>query len=220
MNYNESIIHMCERLLPEIQYIARKCHVPASMWEDAISEGKMAVIENMEKYDPNKSTPETFFRVYITHNIYYYMQKNFYHSNSYYTKKIQLLKTLKEECLTKNVSFSSLTKKYHIKDASTTLSHIERVKQHHFQPENDEVPSQNSVEEEAIFQMNKELLYDCLDKIGERAKGILTLKYGLYNTKPKPVAFIAKKYDIPYHQVFTEIEKSIVLLRHLMKVDA
>lgn len=42
-------------------------------YEDIVQEAKIAIIENLENYNPNISKPTTYFKKYIAHSAYEYM---------------------------------------------------------------------------------------------------------------------------------------------------
>ena len=73
----------------------------------------------------------------------------------------------------------------------------------------DIVCSEDDFAENVDLKINTQKLYNFIDKLDEREKLIITLRYGLYNTKPLTQNEVAKKLGISRSYV-SRIEKKVL----------
>lgn len=213
------------RLSPLIDRTIKKCCVPPSMTEDAFQEGALAILEEMKRYDPNISSPETFFPVYILHRITRYLHRNIYHSSIDHSRRLKKVAEIKSELEEegRHVNVREIAKSSGLKekDVEKTLMHLNRVQQERHKSEEEKEPKDecHDTETTALKNIEKERLYAILNRIGEKNKDIISMKYGLNGYSPSPVRIISEKYHVPSSQIRGDIEKSMMVIKFLFQQE-
>lgn len=216
---------MCKRLDPTVKKIIYHYKIPVQMREDAYQEGMVGIIENIDKYNPEISSPETFFSVRILHNIDRYFQKSVNKSSVHYAKKIKKANDAEKEILSsgEKPTEEKIAKVSGMKlsDIKMTLAHKIRVQQHVYKLEEEpEIPSNSESLDEIVIRKEKaQKVRYSLKKIGPRGRDILSMKYGIDKDRPYTVKEIAKKYKTTENQINQEIGKNLIFVKYIYKMD-
>lgn len=212
---------MCENMEPVIKRIIRKQMIPPVYEEDAMQEGRLAVLEAMDKYDPNRSSPDTYFSIYIRHNIYTYINRTVHNTPMYHAEKARAVQKVKRKLESEGLSPTSeeISKAsgMSLLDVRRTLAHLERVSQGIYLDDVEITDEDSDTEKAAIKEIDKENLNKALYKVGPRCRDIISMRYGLIGYSPKSVAEIALKYHESLTKVNIEIDKGLLFLKMFLK---
>ena len=77
----------------------------------------------------------------------------------------------------------------------------------------DIIPADTNLFEDVTLRLQSEQIYRCLPQLPEREQQILTLRYGLYGSRPLTQREVAKKLDISRSYVSRLEKKALETLR-------
>ena len=207
-------------------------------FDDLTQEAWLAVMENLDKYDPEISSPTTFFTCYILDAVCNYINTNITHTTKYYaaleTKINQALRQMDEdEEVFSQYTIENLAKKTGLSE--NQVFKIMKTKQMRREASFDAVlasgaenfimyPSQFSKDPEEFAELaeNNRVIWQCIDFDDSRypayqltATEKIAIKeyYGLTNGIPGNLISVADVLNIDYHKSKSILAGAIFKLR-------
>lgn len=219
---------MCRLVEQEVIGVINQFGLPKHMREDARQEGFLAVLEEMERYDPKRKGAVTYFRPYIMHGIAEYARNNTYGCSKYYIKQLKKIEKMEKEALLKKkiLTIEDIKRcsgqKY--KNCIMALEQKERMKNSisFDDPEfNSKYLEEGYPVEDLVFhKMDMEVMYDAVLKLDSRSREILYKFYGFYDGIPYTYVELALEYRVSQTAMRREMEKIMAILRFFMEMEA
>ena len=204
----------CEDAINELQnfvhfVIKRKYSTYTKYYEDLVQEGILGILKGMEKYDPSKSLPTTYFNLYIIHEISKYIDTEVNKTTSHYSSNLTKINRVID-------NFEQTGRKWDVNDIVVeTGLNMETVVQclnikeckNEVYIDAEETPEFNikdnhmTPEQEVIENERTNVLTDAIKTLLPEEQKVLTYRYGLGGTKVISYKEIAKQMGISIEKV-------------------
>ena len=202
--------------------IKKKYSTYGKYYEDLVQEGTVGIIKGLEKYNPKKSLPTTFFNLYIIHEMSKYIDTEVNKTTSHYSSNLTKINRAIDK-------FEQNGKKWNENDIAieTGLNmetviqclHIKEYKNEmHY--ETDEILEANISEHgdspEQAFVKNERLetLYKAIGTLLPEEITVLKYRYGLMGAQTISYKEIAKEMGVSIEKVRKYRHDAIKKLRH------
>lgn len=214
---------MCSLMHRYVYSLMKEMYIPSNLFEDAYQTGIMAVLANMDNYDPDVAKPTVYFKPFIKYDIMDLVKQEKYRSSKHYYCKLEKVERSMESMEEKKESITiemimkhtGLTKK----DTKATLEHLSRVK--YEVGIEDIIPvipdAHYSIEETAITHCEVSRMQKEIRNLEIAAQSNLISHYGLYGNKPITIKQIAKNTGQSEYEIKKNIKDSIFLLKMKME---
>ena len=188
----------------------------------------LEILQNMKKYDPEKSTPTTFFTCYIMHGLSSFANSITNKTSPHYSaqmnkvrKVINELKSEKQEVTTEDIArHTGMT----VKNVHNTLNYIAMANHYYCGSledfDNVVTGHQENPEISYLKQEQSETLYHALQNLPEKDMKILLYRFGFLENDLLNVNKIAVKMGISPRQVKNSINRSLHTLRKNPQLSA
>ena len=210
---------MCSLMHRYVYSLMKEIYIPSNLFEDAYQTGIMAVLANMDNYDPEVAKPTVYFKPFIKYGIMDLVKQEKYRSSKHYYRKLEKVERSMESMEEKKESITietimertGLTKK----DTKATLEHLSRVK--HEVGIEDIIPiipdDHYSIEETAITHYEVSRMQKEISRLEMTAQSNLISHYGLYGNNPITIKQIACDTGHSEYEVKKGIHDSLFLLK-------
>ena len=212
-----------EELKSFVHYVIKKKYSTyGKYYEDLVQEGHVGIIKGLEKYDPRKSLPTTFFNLYIIHEMSKYIDTEVNKTTSHYSSNLTKINRAIDK-------FEQAGKKWNENDIAieTGLNmetviqclHIKEYKNEMYY-ESDEILEANISEHgdspEQAFVKNErmETLYKAIGTLLPEEIMVLKYRYGLMDAQTISYKEIAKEMGVSIEKVRKYRHDAIKKLRH------
>lgn len=219
----ESLNEAIDELRSFVHYVIKKKYSTyGKHYEDLVQEGYIGIIKGMEKYDPTKSLPTTFFNLYIIHEMSKFIDTEVNKTTSHYSSNLTKINRVIDK-------FEAQSKKWTPTDIAVETGlnmetviqclHIKEYKNEMYY-ENDEILEANISErtpspEQAYIENEKlEVLYNSISTLLPEEIQVLKYRYGLAGSKTISYKEIAKEMNISIEKVRKYRHDAIRKLRH------
>lgn len=219
----ESLNEAIDELRSFVHYVIKKKYSTyGKHYEDLVQEGYIGIMKGMEKYDPTKSLPTTFFNLYIIHEMSKFIDTEVNKTTSHYSSNLTKINRVIDK-------FEAQSKKWTPTDIAVETGlnmetviqclHIKEYKNEMYY-ENDEILEANISErtpspEQAYIENEKlEVLYNSISTLLPEEIQVLKYRYGLAGSKTISYKEIAKEMNISIEKVRKYRHDAIRKLRH------
>ena len=206
----EGIAEAIDELKSFVHYIIkRKYSTYGKYYEDLVQEGIIGIIKGLEKYDPEKSLPTTFFNLYIIHEMSKYIDTEVNKTTSHYSSNLTKINRVIDKfeaenkkwnatdiAITVGLNMETVTQCLHIRECKNEMSY-----------ESDEILEANITEHtaspEAVYieEERTNVLYKAIATLSPEEIKVLKYRFGLANTKVISYKEIAEKMGISIEKV-------------------
>ena len=206
-----------------VHYVIRKKYATYTKhYEDLVQEGIMGIIKGMEKYNPEKSLPTTFFNLYIIHEMSKFIDTEVNKTTSHYSSNLTKINrvidrleqagkkwTPTDIAIETNLNMETVIQCLNIKEYKNEMYY-----------ETDEILEANITEKtpspEQLYIENEknQTLYDAIDTLLPEEKQVLYYRYGLNESKVISYKEIAKEMGISIEKVRKYRHDAIRKLKH------
>ena len=193
---------------------------------DLLQEGYLGVAIGMEKYEPDKSMPTTFFYPYIKHEMQGFITKNVDKTTSHYSANIKKINKAIQEFEEKGIRYTNVDiaiqtgMTIETVDQSMAIRnyrdevHIDACPPNVIDNEMEEIrnmtPEQQFIEDET-----KNIIYQTVNTLlNEDEIRVLELHFGLNDVQPVSEGEISKQMNIPKDKVKRLLNRAIRKLRN------
>ena len=192
-----------------------------SHYEELFQEGALAVMENIDKYDPEKGAMTTFFAPRIRDRISLIINSNINKTNKYYSKKIRLVKEaqayFEAKGITPTVNDIHIRTNLSMKSVAETIEHIRRVDMSYSSEVEpvalEEKPAKDTPEKILLEKERTNILSAALLCLPEYEQEAIKYRYGFYDGKTYKIADIAKLMNISENKVKSFINHGLQGMR-------
>ena len=192
-----------------------------SEYDDLFQEGSVAVLEDLNNYDPERGALTTFFAPRIRNRISNAVTEKVNKTNRYYAKKMKAVKEalqyFESQGLTPSVSDIQIRTGLSMKSVSETLDFIKRVDMSYTSETEPIVPRESTSDdtpEKALLESEKkEVLYDALATLPEKERVIICYRFGLNEEEAHSIAKTAEYTGITEQEVTKLIRHAINFLK-------
>ena len=189
-------------------------------YDDMFSEGSIAVVEEMGRFDPDKGTLTTFFTRYILHRISNFIDAEINRSTPYYSNIMNAIKDAKkyfdELHVQPTISDIALHTGLSVKKVEDGLKRIEATNEQYYAVDSDldamVKKSFESPEDDILRKERIETLRQALSDLEERDRLILGMRFGVDNEEQKSYSMIGKALGMHPNQVMRSVNRSIRIL--------
>ena len=202
--------------------IKRQYSTYGKYYDDMVQEGKIGIIEGLERYDPLRSKPSTYFNFYIVHSISKFIDTMVNKTTSHYSSNLskinKCIDRMEKEGREWGPSDIAIELGMNMETVIQCLAIQDRKNEMYY--ESDDVLEQNisekskSPEEQYLENERLEALYGAIRELDPLARQIIMLKYGLGCPKPKSYKDISEILNIPIDKVKKIRHNSIAELKH------
>lgn len=219
----ESLDEAIEELKSFVHYVIKKKYSTyGKHYEDLVQEGCIGIMKGMEKYDPAKSLPTTFFNLYIIHEMSKFIDTEVNKTTSHYSSNLTKINRVIDK-------FETQSKKWTVTDiAVETGLNMETVIQclnikeykNEMYYETDEILEANlserspSPEQQYIENERLDVLYKAISTLLPEEIQVLKYRYGLAGSKTISYKEIAKEMGVSIEKVRKYRHDAIRKLRH------
>lgn len=192
---------------------------------DLLQEGKIGVMVGLEKYDPSKSMPTTFFYPYIKHEMQGFITRQVDKTTSHYSSNIKKINKAIEEFEEKSIQYTNVDIAIQTGMTIETVNQSMAIRNYRdeihidgCQPGAiDEKQSRDryqSPEEAFIEKEQNDIIYKTIDKtLNEQEIKVLEMHFGINNKETFSEGEIAKKLNLPKDKVKKTLNTAIRKLR-------
>lgn len=189
-------------------------------YDDLFSEGFVAVVEEMGRFNPEKGTLTTYFTPYILHKLSNYIDNEINRSTPYYSN---IMKSIKEAIkyfealhVVPTLSDIALHTGLSVKKVEDGLQRIQATNEQYYETDADldamVTQTFEGPEQELIKKERTEVLRDAILELDKKDRVILGMRFGIDDGCQKSFATIAKELHIPSNQVMNSINRSLRIL--------
>lgn len=214
----EDAINELEGFIHDI--IKKKYSTYGKYYEDLVQEGKIGVMQGMQKYDPSKSLPTTFFNWYIIHEISRFIDtevnKTTSHYSSHLTKINRVINKFEQEGRAWNPQDIAIETGIKMETIIQCLTIDKYKNQVYYDSDEMEVQIKErgkSPEEQILENEQIKTLYGALKDLTDDEKEIIIMKYGLGADGQLSYKTISDKMNIPIEKVKKMRHEAIRKLR-------
>lgn len=219
----EALQEAIDELQSFVHYVIRKKYSTYTKhYEDLVQEGFMGIIKGMEKYNPEKSLPTTYFNLYIIHEMSKFIDTEVNKTTSHYssnlTKINRVIDKLEQEGTKWTPTDIAVQTGLNMETVIQCLNIKEYKNEMYY--ENDEILEANiternpSPEDVYIEEEKNRILYNAISTLLPEEQQVLIYRYGLKNSKVISYKEIAKIMGISIEKVRKYRHDALKKLKH------
>ena len=219
----EALQEAIDELQSFVHYVIRKKYSTYTKhYEDLVQEGFMGIIKGMEKYNPEKSLPTTYFNLYIIHEMSKFIDTEVNKTTSHYssnlTKINRVIDKLEQEGTKWTPTDIAIQTGLNMETVIQCLNIKEYKNEMYY--ENDEILEANiternpSPEDVYIEEEKNRILYNAISTLLPEEQQVLIYRYGLKNSKVISYKEIAKIMGISIEKVRKYRHDALKKLKH------
>ncbi len=219
----EAIKEAIDELKRFVHYvISKKYSTYGKYYEDLVQEGIVGIIKGLEKYDPEKSKPTTFFNLYIIHEMSKYIDTEVNRTTSHYSSNLTKINREIDK-------FEQQGRKWNANDIAVATGlnmetviqclHIKEYKNEMYY-ESDEMLEANisehgdSPEQQYVKTERLKTLYNSISTLSPEEIQVLKYRFGLLGAQQISYKEIAKEMGVSIEKVRKYKYDAIKKLRH------
>lgn len=213
---------LVEEILPFVGYVIREKYGSfIKDYDELFQEGALAIMEDIENYDPEKGALTTFFMPRIRNRISSTITERVNKTNRYYAKKMKIVKEALQYFEAKGLTPS--TYDIHsrtglsMKSVSDTLDFIKRVDMSYSAEEEPvviiEQPHNVTPEGMLLEKERRGVLEDALSCLPVREREVIEYRFGFTTLKQNSITNTAKHFSIQEQEVTKLIRHGLNLLK-------
>lgn len=220
---HEAIEEAIEELKSFVHYVIKKKYSTyGKYYEDLVQEGMVGIIKGLEKYNPHKSMPTTFFNLYIIHEMSKYIDTEVNKTTSHYSSNLTRINRVIDK-------FEQQGRKWNETDIAVETGlnmetviqclHIKEYKNEMYY-ETDEILEANisehsdSPEQQFVKNERMAILYKSIGTLLPEEIQVLKYRYGLLGAQTISYKEIAKEMGVSIEKVRKYRHDAIKKLRH------
>lgn len=202
--------------------IKKKYSTYGKYYEDLTQEGIIGIIKGMEKYDPTKSLPTTFFNVYIIHEMSKFVDTEVNKTTSHYSSNLTKINrvidrleaigqkwTPTDIAVETGLNMETIIQCLNIKEYKNEMYYETAEILDANVSEREPSPEQTYIENE-----RNEILYDSIKSLLPEEQQVLLYRYGLNGANIISYKEIAKEMNISIERVRKYRHDAIRKLKH------
>lgn len=211
-----------EEVSPYVGFIINKYYGTfRSEYYDMHQEGCLAVLECLERYNPEKAALTTYVTPYIRERLSKMVSENVHKTNKYYSKKIRKVKDSINSFNIQNLPWTAsdiaLDTDMSEKSVKQTLEQIDALDKLFSMEEEPAVmearPKQGTPEDDYIKEQTRMLVNDAVASLPEVQRKIIIYSFGFESRRPMKVPAIAEVLDLPESVVRKELYSALDTLK-------
>ena len=192
---------------------------------DLLQEGYLGVAVGMQKYDPSKSMPSTFFYPYIKHEMQGFITRNVDKTTSHYSTNIKKINKVITEFEERGIAYTNVDIALQTGMTLETVDQSMAIRKYRDEVHIDACPvniidneleenRRKTPEDELIAEETTQTIYRTIATIlTEDEISVLQYRFGLFDTDPISEGEIAKKVQMPKDKVKRLLNRAIRKLR-------
>lgn len=193
---------------------------------DMVQEGNLGIMVGMEKYDPNKSMPTTFFSPYIKHEIQKHITRQVDKTTAHYSTSIKKINKAIEAFDAENIQYTNVDIAIQTGLSLETVNQSMAIRNYRDEVhidacvpgmiDNNQISSKIATpEEEYLEKEEKNILYTAImNNLTPQEIKVLELHFGINNVETISEGEISKCLGIPKDKVKKLINSSIRKLKN------
>ncbi len=218
-----AISDMVNKLQNYVRYIIKRnfATYATKYYEDLYQEGIMAVIQGMDKYDPNIARPTTYFHRLILHEMTKYINSMVSKTTAHYAEKITRISKVIDQYEQRGIKWTeqdlSIETGFPLETVAQCMKIKNRTNEVHFENigiiEND-ISERNTSPEEIYLENEKlEIIRKALNSLDNEEKEVVSCYIGLSGYMKSSFAETSEKLGIPIDRVKKVYYRSIRKMR-------
>jgi len=220
---SQAISEAVDELRSFVHYVIKKKYSTyGKHYEDLVQEGIVGIIKGLEKYNPNRSMPTTFFNLYIIHEMSKYIDTEVNKTTSHYSSNLTKINRVIDK-------FEQQGRKWNETDIAVetglnmeTVIQCLRIKDYKNEMyfETDEILEANisehgdSPEQQYVKNERLAVLYKSIGTLLPEEIQVLKYRYGLLGAQTISYKEIAKEMGVSIEKVRKYRHDAIKKLRH------
>lgn len=192
---------------------------------DLLQEGYLGVAVGMQKYDPSKSMPSTFFYPYIKHEMQGFITRNVDKTTSHYSTNIKKINKVITEFEERGIAYTNVDIALQTGMTLETVDQSMAIRKYRDEVHIDACPvniidneleenRRKTPEDELIAEETTQTIYRTIATLlTEDEISVLQYRFGLFDTDPISEGEIAKKVQMPKDKVKRLLNRAIRKLR-------
>lgn len=225
----ESKNEAVEELQSFVYYLIQKkydTYARAGHREDLFQEGVLGIMTGLEKYDPKKSPPTTFFNLYIVHEMSKFVDTQVNKTTPHYSTSINKIKKVQErfEAQNKKATVQDIVVETNLTTETVIqcLNIIQRTNEKRYDSEEalDAQITERGISPEQEYIQDERLrtLYACINELSLEEREVLKYKFGLLGAQKLSFKDIAKEMGVSIEKVRKYKNDALKKLSHKPKM--
>lgn len=189
--------------------IKKKYSTYGKYYEDLVQEGKIGIIQGMQKYDPTITLPSTYFNVYIIHEISKFIDTEINRTTSHYSSNLMKINkiidrftqegrewTPSDIAIESGIKMETIIQCLQIKECNK-----EKYYESAEMMERDITQKDKSPEEQILENEKLDTIYKAIGNLDSLERTVIMMKYGIGYPQSYSYKTISEELDVPIEKI-------------------